>query len=384
MKSKLLKGLITLSLSISVIAGGTFISSKTIAANASSKIIATAKVTASSLNVREKESTSSKIIGSVKNGQKLDVLKINSKWTQIKFNNKVGYVYNDYISTTKIVQATESNKNNYIAKVTASSLNFRKSPTTKEANIITSIPKNSKVEVISTSNGWAKIKYNNKIGYVSCDYIVYDKSTSENKVNNKTLVDNLKVAKTTDQLVTVQATGNTAVIKYFYKNNNGNWKEEFSTKGHVGYNGISSNKREGDGHTPEGVYTFGTSFGTHKNIDTKFKYHKLDNNDWWCADPSSSKFNTFQHRNGSNNNWSTKGGEHLIDYPTAYEYALSINYNTGNKTPNKGSAIFIHCDKGGSTAGCVAVPKDKMQKLLKELKPTAKIVISSINGIKSY
>lgn len=384
MKTKLLRGLITISLSISVIAGSTFISSKNIVANASSKIIATAKVTASALNVREKESTSSKIIGSVQKGQKLDVLKINSKWTQIKLNNKIGYVYNDYISTTKIVQATESNKSNYTATVTASSLNFRKSPTTKESNIITSIPRNSKVEVISTSNGWAKIRYNNKVGYVSSDYIVYDKSTSENKVNKKTLVDNLKVAKTTDQIITVQATGKNAVIKYFNKNNNGSWTENFSVNGHVGYSGISSNKHEGDGHTPEGVYTFGTSFGTHNNINTKFKYHKLDNNDWWCADPSSSKFNTFQHRSNSNNNWSTKGGEHLIDYPVAYEYALSINYNTGNKTPNKGSAIFMHCDKGGATAGCVAIPKDKMQKLLKELKPTAKIVISSVNGIKSY
>lgn len=105
MKSKLLKGLITLSLSISIIAGGTLLYSKNLITNASPKIITTAKVTASSLNVREKQSTSSKIIGTVRKGQKLEVLKINSMWTQIKLNKKIGYVSNDYISTSKNTQS---------------------------------------------------------------------------------------------------------------------------------------------------------------------------------------------------------------------------------------------------------------------------------------
>lgn len=104
MKSKLLKGLITLSLSISTILGSTLLSSKDIVAHASSKVV----VTASVLNIREKQNTSSKIIGTVRKGQKLEVLKSNSKWSQIKLNKKIGYVSNDYISILNCTSTTKT------------------------------------------------------------------------------------------------------------------------------------------------------------------------------------------------------------------------------------------------------------------------------------
>lgn len=42
--------------------------------------------------------------------------------------------------------------------------------------------------------------------------------------------------------------------------------------------------------------------------------------------------------------WSS--AEHLISYPTAYRYAIALNYNTAC-TPGAGSAIFLHCSTGG-------------------------------------
>ncbi|CEJ75405.1 hypothetical protein ATCC9714_32921, partial [[Clostridium] sordellii] len=52
----------------------------------------------------------------------------------------------------------------------ATSLNVRSGPSTSHG-IIGSLKNNEKVEVISESNGWSKIKYNGKEGYVSSTYL---------------------------------------------------------------------------------------------------------------------------------------------------------------------------------------------------------------------
>lgn len=220
MKSKLLKGLITLSLSISTILGSTLLSSKDIVAHASSKVV----VTASVLNIREKQNTSSKIIGTVRKGQKLEVLKSNSKWSQIKLNKKIGYVSNDYISilnctsTTKNIKSKSiqtkkvqskritpnrvqtkentSNTSNYNATVTASNLNFRKTASVK-SSIIGTIKKGSKVKVITLNGDWAYIEYNGKKGYVSKQYLKI--SPNSNPIQEKTTKTNIVTTKNTNK-----------------------------------------------------------------------------------------------------------------------------------------------------------------------------------------
>ena len=62
--------------------------------------------------------------------------------------------------------------------------------------------------------------------------------------------------------------------------------------------------------------------------------------------------------------WSS--AEHLISYPTAYRYAIALNYNTAC-TPGAGSAIFLHCSTGGATAGCISVSSSDMIRILKML-----------------
>ena len=53
---------------------------------------------------------------------------------------------------------------------TIANLNFRTGPSTNN-KIITTIKKGSTVEVISKNGNWSKIKYNNKEGYSSSDYL---------------------------------------------------------------------------------------------------------------------------------------------------------------------------------------------------------------------
>lgn len=63
--------------------------------------------------------------------------------------------------------------------------------------------------------------------------------------------------------------------------------------------------------------------------------------------------------------WSS--AEHLISFPTAYRYAIALNYNTAC-TPGAGSAIFLHCSTGGATARCISVSSSDMIRILKMLK----------------
>lgn len=69
-----------------------------------------------------------------------------------------------------------------------------------------------------------------------------------------------------------------------------------------------------------------------------------------------------------------KSAEHLSDYPRQYEYAIEIKTNQEN-VPGNGSAIFLHCSVKKSTAGCVAIEREKMLEILKNLKENTLISI---------
>ena len=127
-------------------------------------------VTASSLNVRSGPSTSSSILGSLSKGTSVQVISESNGWAKIKYNGSTGYVSNKYLSSNS--PTTESTTTKY---VTASSLNVRSGPSTS-SSILGSLSKGTSVQVISESNGWAKIKYNGSTGYVSSKYL----STSTN------------------------------------------------------------------------------------------------------------------------------------------------------------------------------------------------------------
>ena len=347
------------------------------------KIAYNATVTASALNMRSGPSTGYGVKLTLEHNTEVGVISSSNGWAQISHKGNIGYVSSSYLKKVSDSSQQKPVEKIKIAYTTASYLNMRTSPTTSWDNVIMSIPRNTKIEVQSVSNGWAKINANGRIGYVSADYIKYSDESSSSTPVKEDWVNKLNVSRTTNQLITVQADGSYATVQFHKKNSNGNWSQEFSTKGRLGYNGLISNRHEGDGTTPVGVYTLGIAFGTHSNPGCSHTYYHIDNEDWWCADENSPEFNTFQHWNDGVT-WSTKGGEHMADYPTQYEYGISLNYNTGNATPEKGSAIFLHCSGAGSTAGCVSIPKDKMLQILKEVSPSAKIVISTTDGIYNY
>jgi L,D-peptidoglycan transpeptidase YkuD (ErfK/YbiS/YcfS/YnhG family) len=63
----------------------------------------------------------------------------------------------------------------------------------------------------------------------------------------------------------------------------------------------------------------------------------------------------------------------------AYNYGAVIAYNAA-RSPGLGSAIFLHVDTGGSTAGCVSLPQSELVTVLTWLNPADNPVIQ-ITGV---
>ena len=126
-------------------------------------------VKATTLNVREAASTSSKKIGSIKKGQRVTIIKQQSGWLQIKYGSKNGWVSKQYISTVdSTTAATVAATTCY---VTASSLNIRQSATTS-SKVVASVRKGDPVTYYSKSNNWAKVKtISGGTGWASMAYL---------------------------------------------------------------------------------------------------------------------------------------------------------------------------------------------------------------------
>jgi L,D-peptidoglycan transpeptidase YkuD (ErfK/YbiS/YcfS/YnhG family) len=185
-----------------------------------------------------------------------------------------------------------------------------------------------------------------------------------------------------DRVITAFADGakNKAVVRA-YERSDGVWTLRLEAKGFFGKNGVSVNKREGDGATPAGIYTFGRAFGIASDPGSATGYTKVTDADVWVDDSKSKYYNQWAQKSYPDVDW--KSAEQLSKYAAAYRYAIAINYNTDPVTPGLGSAIFLHCSTGRPTAGCVSVPEDAMIFLLKFIRESTKIVIAnSLNDLR--
>lgn len=121
-------------------------------------------VTATSLNVRSGPGTSYKTVGTKKKGATVCVSSISNNWAKIT----EGYVSASYIkkasNTASTTTTTTTTTTQY---VTATSLNIRSGPGTSYSSA-GSYSKCTKVSVVSTSNGWAKLSTGK---YVSAQYL---------------------------------------------------------------------------------------------------------------------------------------------------------------------------------------------------------------------
>jgi L,D-peptidoglycan transpeptidase YkuD (ErfK/YbiS/YcfS/YnhG family) len=171
------------------------------------------------------------------------------------------------------------------------------------------------------------------------------------------------------QLVTVQAArGSTYATLSLWTRQGACWRRVAGPwQARVGRSGLSSAKREGDGATPTGTYRLGaTVYGIAANPGVRLAYHRLRCGDWWISDVASAAYNRFRHVTCGT---SVSRSEALWTISPQYRYFAVIDYNTRPVVSGRGSAIFLHVNGAGATAGCVSLPEARLVRLLRWLRP---------------
>ena len=149
----------------------------------------------------------------------------------------------------------------------------------------------------------------------------------------------------------------------------------------IGRNGFAplGAKREGDGRTPSGTYGFSFFFGIDANPAVQFPYRDITSTSIvWDDDPSSANYNEWIDTRVAD---AGARPEPMHNAPF-YDYGAVIVYNT-NRTPGLGSAIFLHVSNGDSTAGCVALPVDRLLDVLRWLNPAVQPQIRMGVGVEA-
>tara|TARA_B100001063_G_C16687368_1_gene515089 strand:- start:695 stop:1186 length:492 start_codon:yes stop_codon:yes gene_type:complete len=142
----------------------------------------------------------------------------------------------------------------------------------------------------------------------------------------------------------------------------------------IGKRGIGKKKKEGDLITPVGLFKIKFLLyrkDRNKKLTTNLKKYIIRKNMGWCDDPKTKKYNKlittpFKY-----------SYEKLYKKENIYDLILVLNYNMNPIIKNKGSAIFIHIAKNNysNTAGCIAIKKKQLLKILKNIKSDTKVKI---------
>lgn len=126
----------------------------------------------SSVNLRSEANTSSSILAELKNGTAVTVVSTANGWCKVTYSGKTGYIKQDYVSTTGSASNNTSASSGTAAVVKCSStVNFRSAASTS-STILGELKNGTAITVLSTSNGWSKVSYAGKTGYISADYLV--------------------------------------------------------------------------------------------------------------------------------------------------------------------------------------------------------------------
>ena len=148
----------------------------------------------------------------------------------------------------------------------------------------------------------------------------------------------------------------------------------YKAKCAIGKRGIANKTKEGDLITPRGIYKVKYVLYRSdrvKKIRTKLKKIIIRKNMGWCDDVRSKQYNKLI-KLPSNYSY-----EKLYKKENIYDIILVLNYNMRPIIKNKGSAIFIHVSKRNykKTEGCIALKKNHLIKVLKELKSNTLVKI---------
>jgi L,D-peptidoglycan transpeptidase YkuD (ErfK/YbiS/YcfS/YnhG family) len=190
------------------------------------------------------------------------------------------------------------------------------------------------------------------------------------------------VVVTTDNAAAVQGTARL----YERKSTKSKWKgvgDEFPVV--VGRNGlgwsldtapegVSDFKKEGDGRSPAGLFPLTFAFGRpEKPGEVKLSYSKLEEYSECVDDVASTHYNKLVDRlKVGNFDW--KSSEKMLEFGLEYDLGLFVAHNSYPVRRGDGSCIFLHIWKDATTgtAGCTAMQRENLQKILTWADPSKK------------
>ena len=144
-----------------------------------------------SLRVRQSSSTSSAIIGSLYEGDTVNIIGEEGTWYKISYNNSIAYVSKEYITMDKAnAEVTPNNptpeatpdgsvtiKKGQVINVEGSNLRVRQSAD-GSSFVLGYLLNGTVVDVVGQEGAWYKISFNGSVGYVSVDYISFNISSN--------------------------------------------------------------------------------------------------------------------------------------------------------------------------------------------------------------
>lgn len=186
----------------------------------------TLKVTAETLNLREKASTSSNIVTLLSQGDNCELIEEDGDWYKVKYKTYTGYVSKEYVkqetsstsnqtttTTTDPQEGKNDSTNNSEEQVTTGKVSkatdLKILPLVYSSKIDT-IKKNAGVIIITDMNGWSYVQTDTMSGWIRSDVITGKKATTTaNNTNTSNTTENTNNASSTNNANNVSDKNNT-------------------------------------------------------------------------------------------------------------------------------------------------------------------------------
>lgn len=171
------------------------------------------RVTASRLNFRKSDSTTSSIIGVIEKNSIVKVLIIDGEWLKVEYGGQTGWVYKDYVDILdeETEEPTEENLPDEEKKpeingiVNTENLNFREGNGVNYA-VIEELEKGTVIGILKAEGYWLNVKYEGKTGWVHKEFV----DIINDETNNQDTEDVFKIyLSPSNQPANLYATGET-------------------------------------------------------------------------------------------------------------------------------------------------------------------------------
>lgn len=180
-----------------------------------------------------------------------------------------------------------------------------------------------------------------------------------------------------------------------YSHEGGTWQQVFgSIPIVVGKNGMAWGlgtedfrsrpgpvKQEGDLRSPAGMYDLVTAFGYADSATAQWvrlPYVPVGKGTMCIEDTASAFYNRIVEEHETPPDWNST--DHMRRKDDLYEWGVFVGHNEKHPTPGGGSCIFLHIwrKNDSGTAGCTAMAKQEMVRLLEWLDPETKPILVQV------